>query len=255
MMIRPASPPQIVRVAGIDGCSYGWVALVFDATPNSTPGLCTLSFIAGQCHPTLRGALNWLNNQQVVLTAVDMPIGLPSAQRASMSRQCDTDARKYLNQYIKGRGSSVFPCPTVKALGQVSPKMSKQTSAILPKVKQVNTSAIVKSVTVIEAHPEVSFVHLAIACGQNPQAALGHPKRKVSGRNQRAALLQVVAQNQVLSTVAALRYPIRSRVKVDDVLDAWVSAWTAYRAVIGCAGVYGQAGPRPGFTQRCIIWA
>ena len=124
------------------------------------------------------------------VVAIDVPIGLCDAYETG-GRFCDRQARKRLQK----RASSVFPAPVRPVLAAVSWEdacarsrasapigkgISKQTFAILPKIKEADD--ILQSRpelrdVVREVHPEVCFCELA----GRPMA---YPKRKQEGRDE-----------------------------------------------------------------------
>jgi predicted RNase H-like nuclease len=136
-----------MTVAGVDGCRAGWVV--------ATEAEGTLAVeVVGQFSAVLErvaaGALD--------AVAVDIPIGLPAAG----SRRCDTEARRLIGP----RRSSVFPAPARGLLGARSwaeaAGISRQTYGILAKVAEVDAAVSPAAQDrVVEAHPEVSFTHLA----------------------------------------------------------------------------------------------
>ncbi len=101
--------------------------------------------------------------------------------------------------------------------------MSMQTYNIVPRMREVDAAITTALQTrVMEAHPELAFAALA-----------GHPmrhnKKTPNGRRERMVCLR-------RAFGGALRDPLRVRlelglaaVALDDVLDAYVLAWTANR--------------------------
>ncbi len=206
------------KVIGLDGCRDGWIAAV----------------VANGC---LR-SIEYHESASVVLEAhadatifaFDIPIGLSNTGL----RAADTAARRFL----EGRTSSVFNAPTLAALGAATHaeanKLSKlvsgcgltrQSFALLPKIREVAVVAAADK-RVYEAHPEVSFLHLA-------GGALPPRKKTWDGVMRRRTLL------------AACGLPIPDVVgeaskqsEAADVLDAVACAWTAGRIASGEARTF-----------------
>jgi predicted RNase H-like nuclease len=198
-------------VAGVDGCRAGWVV--------ATEGEGALAVeVVGH----FSAVLERVGDGTLDAVAVDIPIGLPTAG----PRRCDVDARRLIGP----RRSSVFPAPVRRLLGVRSwaeaTGISRQTFGILAKVAEVDALLCgAGQERVVEAHPEVSFAHLA---GREPL----HPKRTPEGRQERLAALAAVFP--VLPTD---RLPGTAP---DDVLDALVLCWTARRFLRGEAVILGD---------------
>ena len=102
-------------------------------------------------------------------------------------------------------------------------KLSKQTSAIMPKIREVDEqlrTGAVNGVSVHEIHPEVSF------CVLNGNQPMAHPKRTGLGFAERYALVE--AHFPGAFERARAEHP-RSKVADDDILDALAALWTARR--------------------------
>ena len=165
-------------VAGADGTPNGWAVVITEAGRWRIRKVAALSEI-----------LDGATRHDVV--AVDVPIGLCDAYETG-GRACDREARKCLRK----RASSVFPAPVRPVLAASSwedacarsrasaPRgkaISKQTFAILPKIREVDDLLQARPElrdVVHEVHPEVCFCEL-----------IGHPmiypKRKREGREER----------------------------------------------------------------------
>ncbi len=117
--------------------------------------------------------------------------------------------------------------------------LSKQAYFICPKIAEVDRLMTpVSQERVIEVHPEVSFRAIA----GRPMA---HPKRKSAGYEERRELLQKALETSILSREDA-RDVARSA-QPDDLLDATVVAWTAYRFANGIAK---RLPPEPPLDRR-----
>jgi predicted RNase H-like nuclease len=163
-----------------------------------------------------------------VVVAIDIPIGLLEAPLPG-GRICDRQARRLLGR----RASSVFSPPSrdmLEATGYEEVRgrgMSRQAFGIMPKIREVDrvmTPALHHMV--YEAHPELAFLSLT-------GRPLQYNKKTVSGHEERLqalARLPGVGKRHLKSVVArTLRDYKRLRIAPDDVLDAYILAWTARR--------------------------
>src|SRR5690348_17664447 len=82
-----------MMLRGVDGCPAGWLAVSLDLATGK---------VTGQVFP--EDAVSLLRDPDVAVTAIVIPIGLPSRER---TRTVDGVARKRLGP----RASSVFPSP------------------------------------------------------------------------------------------------------------------------------------------------
>lgn len=211
-------------LCGVDGCRAGWFAITHDLDTGA---------IAWRVYPHAHDLFQ--QHPQPDVWALDIPMGLPEAE----ARACDREARRQLG---RGRASSVFPAPlrgmlaaTTYAeacafgLRQAGKKLSRQTWAILPKIRQVD-AALRQEPTlpkrVYEVHPELSFQVLA---GQ----PLRHSKHHPAGRAERQRLLEPVFGPHLTATLAVRA--ARQGFAADDVLDACAALWTAQRIAQGQA--------------------
>jgi predicted RNase H-like nuclease len=212
------------RVAGVDGCPGGWIAVV-----EETGGGAISHRLAGTFEELT------LSLGPCDAIAVDVPIGLLD----SGPRLCDIAARRLLSPK---RSSSVFPAPLRQMLKcstyeesnvmrrSIEGKgVSKQSFAIISKIAEADV--VIRSVgqpasRVFEVHPEVSFYGLA-------GHAMTCPKKRPIGREERRKHLGKVF---ALDTIEEVRkaYP-RASVGHDDVLDAFVALWSARRIATGAA--------------------
>lgn len=214
------------RIAGVDGCRAGWVAVVEDAD-----GLHALIAAADA------ELYDLIDSASVI--AIDIPIGL--SERGA--RACDHHARRFL-----GEGhASVFPAPlrTLVAIhdhGEAARRsrevqgkgVSKQAVAIYPKVQQLDRILQMHRELrdrVSEVHPEVSFA------AWNGGATLGASKHTPHGIELRRGLVAAhFGSDAVESAVDA----VRGRARIDDVLDAFAALWTAQRIAEGKARELGD---------------
>jgi predicted RNase H-like nuclease len=170
------------------------------------------------------------------IIAVDVPIGLLDAYEVG-GRLCDRQARALLGK----RGSSVFPAPVrgtlyadsydeacrvSRASAPCSKALTKQTFAIIPKIRKVDELLRARPTlcdVVREVHPEVCFRELA---GGQPMT---HPKTKPPGREERRRhLLSYFPDLDAIEKAGR-----EQRVPIEDVLDATVACWSALRLATG----------------------
>jgi predicted RNase H-like nuclease len=208
-------------VAGIDGCRAGWIVVLLRRTQRTWTHQVTLC-------PKFADILA-LDPMPAVI-AIDMPIGLLDQPQPG-GRACDRQARQLLGR----RASSIFTPPTRPMLQatryeQVRQQgLSIQSFNILPKIREVDqqmTPALQQRVH--EAHPELAFLALA-------GIPLQHNKKTPEGREERLRILEGAFRGMRQAFDNACRAFKRSAVAMDDLLDAYVLAWTALRINTGQA--------------------
>jgi predicted RNase H-like nuclease len=207
---RLAEP--LTRLAGIDGCRAGWVAVLQHGDALETRVLTReeeLVALFAQC----------------AVVAIDIPIGL-SDQGA---RACDVHARRRLGR----RGSSVFPAPLrsllqlhdyaeANRIAKLAGKgISKQGFMLYPKVALIDR--ILQRhhelrARVFEIHPEVSFTMWNAG---EPIEASKHTREGIAAR-------RALAESHFGSVPDAPR-----GAHEDDLLDAMAALWTAQRIAAG----------------------
>lgn len=220
----PPSPAVevTVPVLGVDACKAGWVGAILEpGAPR--PRIAVASTIADLVE-TVRRSLG------IQAVAIDIPIGLPD----DTTREADALARKALKgRGSRGKASSVFTTltraayaePTRAAADPVNRALTGQgvgAQAFGLRAKILEVDEWVRSrptLTVIEAHPELSF---AVMAG----APIVAGKKTEEGRVARLAALAGagLASPSVLTG---------SGYAADDVLDACAAAWTAARRMNG----------------------
>ena len=224
-----------VWVAGVDGCSGGWLVVLRPLIPASPPRVLLLR--------TFAEVLALPEAPRMI--AVDIPIGLPDRSGIG-GRAADIEARAKLG----ARQSSVFAIPAraailetdyrracaVAALHSDPPrKISKQTFNLFRKIREVDalmTPALQSRV--VECHPELAFWVL------NGERPLDEPK-KVKSRPHSAGLeLRRHLLRAAGFADAFLRErPFRaSDAGPDDLLDACACALSAERMLSGTAHCY-----------------
>jgi predicted RNase H-like nuclease len=194
-----------VRVAGVDGCRAGWVAVVLDDDDPPT----------GVVRPTFDALLAAIGPCRCI--AVDMPIGFPAP---GLGRAADRQAQELLGP----ARSRVFPTPPRDALlapdyaaaRMLEPSLSAQSYALRGKILELDASG--PPAGVIEVHPDLAFALLA----GEPLA----PKKGWSGFARRRALLAA-------SAVALPEALAGGDAGVDDVVDAAGCALVARLHVAG----------------------
>ena len=211
-------------VAGIDGCRAGWVVVLVEhkagVVHHHHIRLCPSFTDVLAIHP------------KPTVIAIDIPIGLLDRPEPG-GRECDRQARKLLSR----RASSIFSPPTRPMLkatryDQVRAQgLSIQSFNILPKIREVDrlmTPDLQRRVH--EAHPELAFAALA-------GTPMQYNKKTQEGREaRRLALQRLLPLTSVLSLPGrgekefTNKAPFsRSQAAPDDILDAYVLAWTALR--------------------------
>jgi predicted RNase H-like nuclease len=158
--------------------------------------------------------------------------------------------------------SSVFPAPVRAALDAASyeaacvaseqackKKLSKQTFAILPKIRAVDrllreTSELRSSV--YEVHPEVCFMYW------NERHPLQHPKTSGFGFVDRLKLVETVFEG---AAEEVRRTTPRKDASDDDILDAFAALWTAQRIHDRRAERINDADERDEFDLPMQMWA
>lgn len=217
---RPAPDAGNRMFYGIDGCPAGWIVIGLDGAGDyRVERVERFSALAGLIAESR-------------LTLVDMPIGLPS--RAVPDRVCDRAARRLLGR----RASSVFPVPARATLaaadyaeacdinsGELGQKISRQSWNILSRIGEIDAlfgTAEVSQRQLREMHPEVAFTAL------NDGVPMGTSKKSAEGRQQRMGVLERwLSAAPAIAALARARFPRRSELADDDILDALVGAVTA----------------------------
>jgi predicted RNase H-like nuclease len=229
-----------VKLFGIDGCRAGWVVASADAELTQiTFGIVT----------SISKALSRAATAESIV-CIDIPIGLPD----STSRPCDVAARRRLRPT---RTNSVFPAPMRAALAGVDyaehcrlnvqacgKKLSKQASAILPKIREVDEAITPEmQAWVREVHPEVCFTAFA-----------GHPMLHHKSTDEGAAeRLEVLGNHGIALNPVVERMRLgRGAVELDDIIDAAACLLTASRIHHGCESVIGGELDQRGLRMEMV---
>lgn len=248
---QPAGSPVIsgrALVAGVDGVPDGWVMAVTGAAGDS-PVEFSVWHTLGELWSEARA-------RRLVVVAVDMPSGLPGAER----READTRAHRLLG----ARRSSLFWTPPLCVLDasghaeanrlswdETGRGISIQAFNLVPKIRELRDTLAVEDFAptalprAVEVHPESSFVRLA----GEPMSA---PKRQPAGAEERLEVLADVFPNITEAAVTSPP-PGPPTPGLDDLLDAAAVAWTARRIIAGDADCLG-AGEHDETGYPMHIW-
>ena len=242
----------MLRVAGIDGCRSGWIAVLREfAAPDAPPRHELLQ---------LRTVGELLADPDISVLAVDMPIGLP--ERAGLGGR---GPERCVRPLLGERQSSVFSvpsraavfcedygeaCSTALATSEPPRKVSRQAFHLFPKIREIDalmTPAL--EARVFEVHPELAFWRL------NGERAMSLPKKVKSaasmpGLEERIALLCRHGYDE-----AFLRQRPPSGAGRDDLIDACVNAVIAERITQGRATPFPREPERDARGLRMAIWA
>ncbi len=225
------------RIAGVDGCKAGWIAVT--ATPES--------FEKPEVKIFTSAAALIAELTPKSLIAIDMPIGLP--ERAIRGgREADWAARHFLGR----QRASIFPVPSRRAVyacangylpvciiaqdtSDPPRKPSRQIFGILHRIRQIDEILRQEPVLrerVFEVHPELSFKVM------NDDEPLPEPKKakgciNPNGMQLRETLLQKGGFPRSFLDQIAPRGAGR-----DDFYDACACAWSARRIFAGKARVF-----------------
>jgi predicted RNase H-like nuclease len=207
----------LAYVIGVDGCTGGWIAA---------------SRRDARAHVRCRriDTLEELFADTVTprVVAVDVPIGL--LERGA--RECDVEARRLLG----ARRGSVFTAPIRPMLAATSQaeasrvrhrlegkRVSIQTWAIVPKIREVDRllrGEFIRREIIHEVHPELCFFFL------NGKRPMSESKKKAGGRAERVSLLRTWCGEAVARALADRE---KLGCETDDIVDAFVTLWTAER--------------------------
>jgi len=238
-------------LAGVDGCSGGWLA----AFVQKNGGEVRLRIV-----PRFADVLAAPERPCVV--AVDMPIGLPE-RTGPGGRAAENGVRPLLG----ARQSSVFSVPSraaiyadgyreacdiAQATSDPPRKVSKQLFNIAPKIREVDQALRATpgaASRVFEVHPEVAFWRL------NGERALDQPKKVKGvpygpGLALRRGLL--IAAGFPAEVVAMTPPPGAA---ADDVVDALACAVIARRLHAGRARPFPATPGRDAYGLPIAIWA
>jgi len=246
-----AEVSENVWLAGVDGCSGGWVAAFVRPAGDK-----------GRLAVFARFAEVLAAPERPAIVAVDMPIGLP--ERAGGGGRAAENAVRPL---LGARQSSVFSVPSRAAIyaadypracqvaletSEPPRKVSKQLFNIAPKIREVDAvlRAEPQAVNrVYEVHPEVAFWRL------NNEQALDQPK-KVKSRPYPPglALRRELLEAAKLSPALIAARPPKGAAE-DDIIDALACAAVARRLHANLARPFPDPPPRDAYGLPMAIWA
>jgi predicted RNase H-like nuclease len=217
------------RVAGVDGCPGGWLAVILGG---DGPARATATIL-----PDLPALLAL----EASVIALDMPIGLVDSP--GDARPADRAARRFLSERnatgVRAPGSRVFASPARAHLDVIragggyreilasfprGQRLSKQCFNNCDRIIALDDlGAATHESRIWEVHPEVSFTALA---GRTPA-----PKKSPEGRRTREAALSGLGFD--LPALAVSLGARTRRWNPDDLLDACAAAWSAGRIADG----------------------
>jgi predicted RNase H-like nuclease len=238
---------QDAWLAGVDGCTGGWLAVFVRPISGET----RLRIV-----PRFADLLSAPERPAIV--AVDMPIGLP--ERAGIGGRAAENAVRPL---LGARQSSVFSVPSrqavyagdyreacriAQATSDPPRKVSKQLFNIARKIREVDEVLRGSKARVFEVHPELAFWRL------NGERPLTEPK-KVKNRPYEPGM----ALRRTLLLAAGLsadvvNAPAPKGAAADDLLDALACAAIARRIFAGAAQPFPDPPPRDAFGLLMAIW-
>lgn len=225
----------MAAVMGVDGDKAGWVGVVL------RDGEFAGAHLGATLHDLHAAA------GAVDAIAVDMPIGWFDGIRAA-----DTAVRARL----PGKSSSVFNAPSAavrdaadyssaleRSRTTTGRGLSKQSWALVPKIRAATDFAMGTDVRVVEAHPELAF---AVMAGDAPVTA---SKYSWHGHCRRVGLLagDGIHLPADLGSAGTAGTP--------DVLDAAAVAWVAARVSSGDATSHPDPPEMDAAGWPCAIWA
>jgi predicted RNase H-like nuclease len=246
-----SGPDPNTWLAGVDGCTGGWIAAFVRPRGGETRVRIVRRFADVLAAP-----------ERPAIVAVDMPIGRP--ERTGLGGRA---AEGCVRPLLGARQSSVFSVPSRAAIQAADygeacrvahatsdppRKVSKQLFNIAPKIREVDECLrgnAAASGRVFEVHPELAFWRL------NGGRPLTEPK-KVKSRPHEPGLAMrrtlLIAAGLPESTVNAS--PPKGAA-ADDLLDALACAAIARRIHAGIAEPFPNPPPRDAFGLAMAIWA
>jgi predicted RNase H-like nuclease len=240
-----------VWLAGVDGCTGGWIAAF--VCPDG--GEARLRIVP-------RFADVVAAPEAPLVIAVDMPIGL--SERTGLGGRAAENAVRPL---LGARQSSVFSVPSRTAIyagdyaeacaraaetSDPPRKVSKQLFNIAPRIREIDgllRAFPAVAGRVFEVHPEVAFWRL------NGGHALDEPKKVKSRPYEPGLALRRGLLIAAGLPAAAVNAAPPKGAGTDDLLDALACAAVARRLHRGEAQPFPDPPPRDAFGLRIAIWA
>ncbi|WP_347710376.1 DUF429 domain-containing protein [Ancylobacter sp. WKF20] len=249
-----------MRVAGVDGCRGGWVAVI--VAPDGAMSARRLT--------ALTDLIDAPSPPDII--AIDMPIGLPERVEAK-----GRAPERLVRPLLGGRQSSVFSmparaavyasvdpavaeearyrhaCDVARATSTPPKAVAKQAFHIFPKIIEIDTLLRARpalQTRLYECHPEVSFRMLNGAPLDVPKKVKNAPH--APGLALRRTLLEAAGFPPALLSAAHAR---ALSVGADDLIDAAAAAWTAHRLARGEAVSFPAPPERDALGLPIAIWA
>jgi predicted RNase H-like nuclease len=240
-----------VWLAGVDGCTGGWLAAFMQTRGNE---------VRLRMMPHFADVLAAPERPAVI--AVDMPIGLP--ERVGLGGRA---AENCVRPLLGARQSSVFSVPSraaiyagdyreacsiAQATSEPPRKVSKQLFNIAPKIREVDETLRATPDAAnrgFEVHPELAFWRL------NGGRALHEPK-KVKSRPYEPGL--ILRRNLLIAAGLPADIAHSAPPKgaaADDLLDALACLAIARRIHAGLAEPFPSPPPRDAHGLVMAIWA
>ena len=219
-------------VLGADGCPGGWV--VAEVAPGAP--------VRWHAAADAEALLALADRLGAAAVAADVPVGLPEQG----PRACDVAAKERLGGHS---ASSVFPAPvrgvlqapTYGVARMLSPSLSAQAYALVPRIRDVDDALRRRGPAVhdrfVECHPEVSLRALTGRVLPRKRSAPG-------------ALLRLRSLEQAFGP---LPDDPPAAAALDDALDALACAWTARRWATGAAELLGGETEALGTPMRIAV--
>jgi predicted RNase H-like nuclease len=203
-----------MRLAGVDGCKGGWVAVL---APMDDPGAASSVFLSD--------VRELFSVYGAGFAVIDIPVGFATGPEPR-------DVEQAMRKRLPGKTSSVFSTPCRAALAEMvysdashvnrehlGVGLSKQSFELFPKMREIDRVAVdLGQDRLREGHPEVSFAEM------NGLPVLSR-KRKPDGQAERIALLE----KHGFPAAALAKGAKGLGCGIDDVLDATVLLWSAMR--------------------------
>lgn len=254
-----------MRIAGVDGCPGGWIAVVREIDGAAIRTVLTIRVVE------LAELLDGPDAPSIV--AVDMPIGLPDFVGPN-----GRAPERLVRPGLGGRQSSVFSiasraavyaavdeaipvderyrhaCAIARQTSDGSKAVAKQAFHIFPKIVEIDRLLRTRpelQAIVRECHPEVAF------WAMNGRAALAEPK-KVKGAHYPAGLAlrrALLARGGFEPDAMSAERARALRVGADDLIDACAAAWTAGRIARGEAASFPDPPEHDAHGLPIAIWA
>lgn len=231
------------QVAGVDAGRIGDQLVWVIASSESQSG----SEVRFMVHNSFRELWQQAKDSQMLVVAIDMPLGLPSGEQNW--RKCETEARELLGP---DRRETVFMAPPLWLMDDRDPEQERNWERrsrrglakenprrLLDRCREVR-NVLDPDALDGQARPRAAEVHAEICFwslkGDRPTGA---EKRESAGRDERLELLsrEFAGINDAVDEATQHYGPASHDY---DFLDAAAAAWTARRIVSGSAETLGS---------------